>query len=94
MGHVERMGEYRKAYKVLGWKSRSIEATRKTEAYMEGWDQNGSYEHRLDEFRVDSVGSGSRPVAGSNEYGDESSDSGATYLRRGYSYEEMCGPTN
>jgi hypothetical protein len=41
-GHVARMGEERKLYKVLVGKARRKETTWKTKAKVGGWDQNGS----------------------------------------------------
>jgi hypothetical protein len=47
---------------------------------MGGWDQNGSYGDWLGDCREDPVGSGQGPMAGSCEYGDATSGSGATDL--------------
>jgi hypothetical protein len=47
---------------------------------MGGWDENGSYGDWIRECRLDAVGSGWGPVAGSCESGDEPSVSGATDL--------------
>jgi hypothetical protein len=38
---------------------------------MGGWDQNGSHGDWLGECRVDPVGSGQGPVAGSCEYSEQ-----------------------
>jgi hypothetical protein len=53
---------------------------------MGGWDLNGSWGDWLGECRVDPVGSGSKPVAGSCKYGDEPLDSGATELLVSYMF--------
>jgi hypothetical protein len=68
VGHAERMGEERNVNKVLMGKP---EGNRPLGRPKSRWDQNGSYGDRLGECRLDRVGSGQGPVAGSCEYGDE-----------------------
>jgi hypothetical protein len=53
-GHVARIREVQGFYGEAGRK----ESTRKTEAWVGGWDQNGSCGDRLVGCGVDSVGSG------------------------------------
>jgi hypothetical protein len=74
-GHVARMGEERKVYKVLLGKP---EGKRQLVRPRRRWKD----EIRMDlrECRVDPVGSGQGPVAGSCEYSDEPSGSGTTEL--------------
>jgi hypothetical protein len=76
-GHVARMGEERKVYRILVGET---ETTWKTKAWMGGWAQKESWGDWVEEFRVDPVSSGQGPVAGSCKYGDEPAGSGATDL--------------
>jgi hypothetical protein len=75
-GHVARMGEERNMYRVLMGKP---EGKRPLERPRRRW-KDGIRMDWLGECRLDPVGSGYRQVAGSCEYGDEPSGSGATEL--------------
>jgi hypothetical protein len=72
------MLEERNVYRVFMGKP---EAKRPLGRPRRRWE-DGSYGEWLGEYRLDPVGSGQGPVAGSCEYGDEPSGSSATDLVR------------
>jgi hypothetical protein len=78
-GHVARMGEERKVYKVLVGQPEGKSPLGRP---RHRWDQNGSYGDWLRGCGLDSTGSGQGPVEGCCECGDESSGSCATELVR------------
>jgi hypothetical protein len=74
-GHVARIGEERKVYKVLVGKP---EGKRPLGRPRRRWEDGIRMDHR--EIGLDSTGSGQGPVAGCCECGDEPSGSCATEL--------------
>jgi hypothetical protein len=76
-GHVQRMGEERKVYKVLVGKP---EGRRPLGRPRRRWEDGVRMDIGLGGRGLDSTGSGQEPVAGCCECGDEPSGSCATEL--------------
>jgi hypothetical protein len=78
-GHVARMGEERKLYRVLVGKSEGKKPLGRPRRRWEDGIKMDLKEISWG-YRVEPFGSGLAPVAGSCEYGDEPAGSGATDL--------------
>jgi hypothetical protein len=79
-GHVARMGEERKVYKVLVGKPEGKRPLGRSRRRWKGGIRMNLREFGLGGCGLDSIGSGQGPVAGCCERGDEPSGSCATML--------------
>jgi hypothetical protein len=79
-GHMALMGKERKVYRVLMGKPEGKRPLGRPRHRWEDQIEKDLWEIGWRKCRLDSVGSGQGPVAGSCEYGDEHSGSGATDL--------------